>query len=253
MAADGESEAVVDRGYPLANGADPCVIRTPLYRGPVDGDEALIRRLQDRARDPARRVDDAPSQFDLRVQAMSLGELLSGSQAMAADLNRLVGMLQAGERVDDDLRDKARAIEEEIGTRAEPRPLPEPASDEALTALEQDVGRPLPQFIRRVYLDVADGGFGPRGGLLSVAGIRSAYAELRSESPSEIEDETWPPQLVPLVATDAGHECVDLTSGRIVESDFDEVERDGEVVYGLVIRDSAETPQAWLSAWLGTG
>lgn len=162
-------------------------------------------------------------------------------------------MLQAGQPVDEELRGRARAIEGEMGQRADASPLPEPASDAALTALEDDAGRPLPQFIRRLYLEIADGGFGPRGGLLPVAGIRSAYAELRSESPSGTEDETWPPGLVPLVATDAGHECVDLTSGRIVESDFEEMERDGEVVYGLVIRDGAQTPQAWLSAWLGSG
>jgi hypothetical protein len=65
-----------------------------------------------------------------------------------------------------------------------------------------------------------------------------------------VDDEEWPRSLVPLVAADAGHQCVDVETMRIVESDFDEIEHDGEVVFGLVLRDRAESVQRWLAEWL---
>ncbi|MFE3450287.1 SMI1/KNR4 family protein [Nonomuraea sp. NPDC059194] len=44
-----------------------------------------------------------------------------------------------------------------------------PASPEAVAQVEEVIGHPLPPLLRRLYLEVANGGFGPRDGILGVA------------------------------------------------------------------------------------
>ncbi|MEV6371357.1 hypothetical protein AB0L86_31195 [Micromonospora musae] len=41
--------------------------------------------------------------------------------------------------------------------------LPPPASPEAVSDAEKVIGYPLPRLLRRLYLEVANGGFGPQG------------------------------------------------------------------------------------------
>ncbi|TYB69281.1 SMI1/KNR4 family protein [Nonomuraea sp. PA05] len=53
--------------------------------------------------------------------------------------------------------------------RATPELLP-PAAAEAVADAERAIGHPLPPLLRRLYLEVANGGFGPRDGILGVAG-----------------------------------------------------------------------------------
>ncbi|MEU5563531.1 SMI1/KNR4 family protein [Micromonospora musae] len=48
--------------------------------------------------------------------------------------------------------------------------LPSPASPEAVSDAEKVIGYPLPPLLRRLYLEVANGGFGPDIGVLGVAG-----------------------------------------------------------------------------------
>jgi len=50
-----------------------------------------------------------------------------------------------------------------------PDALP-PASPEAVAEAEEAIGYPLPPLLRRLYLEVANGGFGPRGGIIGVRG-----------------------------------------------------------------------------------
>ncbi len=77
--------------------------------------------------------------------------------------------------------------------RAIPGLLP-PASPEAVDEVEQVIGHSLPPLLRRLYLEAANGGFGPRTGVLGVAGseyehhfeaadILSFYRDSRDEFP----------------------------------------------------------------------
>ncbi|MEV7808489.1 SMI1/KNR4 family protein [Microbispora sp. NPDC088329] len=61
---------------------------------------------------------------------------------------------------DDELIEAVRAI---------PGLLP-PASPEAIDEVERVIGHPLPPLLRRLYLEAANGGFGPRTGILGVTG-----------------------------------------------------------------------------------
>jgi hypothetical protein len=45
---------------------------------------------------------------------------------------------------------------------------PEPASLEQVEEAEQKIGYPLPPLLRRLYLEVANGGFGPHWGVVGV-------------------------------------------------------------------------------------
>lgn len=54
-----------------------------------------------------------------------------------------------------------------VQARAADQELPEPASVDDVRAVEQMVGQPMPPLLRRLYLEVANGGFGP-GGVVSL-------------------------------------------------------------------------------------
>jgi hypothetical protein len=48
--------------------------------------------------------------------------------------------------------------------------LPAPATPSAVTEAEEVIGFPLPPLLRRLYLEVANGGFGPAEGIVGVRG-----------------------------------------------------------------------------------
>jgi hypothetical protein len=59
---------------------------------------------------------------------------------------------------------------EALRSRAGIEGWPPPASLAAVTDAERVIGHRLPPLLRRLYLEVANGGFGPRRGVLGVAG-----------------------------------------------------------------------------------
>ncbi len=63
-------------------------------------------------------------------------------------------------------------------------PALEPASNDSVAALEKVVGAKLPTLLRRLYLEVGNGGFGPGYGLLSVDKVLEI---VRSPWPSWID------------------------------------------------------------------
>ncbi|MEU8608467.1 SMI1/KNR4 family protein [Actinoplanes sp. NPDC048791] len=73
-----------------------------------------------------------------------------------------------------------------------PEPFPQdPASEEALAEAEQTIGFPLPPLLRRLYLEVANGGFGPFGG---VEGVEDGYA---SEDGMLVDYVQWRDEEIP--------------------------------------------------------
>ena len=82
---------------------------------------------------------------------------------------------------------------------------PPTAPPEAVAELEAVVGYPMPPLLKRIYLEVADGGFGRRGEALSLADPEAGYrysdadlllAEYRGWSQST---PGYPPSVVPLL------------------------------------------------------
>jgi hypothetical protein len=214
------------------------------------GGDALVIRLRERAGDPVRRTDARPTLFDQAVGSMPIGELRLGVESAASDLARLVASIQAGSPIDPGLHERAQRVEADMSMPAE-APLPATATATALDLVQSGLGMPLPGFLRRLYLEVADGGFGPGTGLLSADELLAAHRELRSSPPSEAEDDEWPDHLLPLATiTDSPFCCLDSSSGRILESDYDEIELDDDVGYRLALREIAPSLEAWLADWL---
>lgn len=165
-----------------------------------------------------------------------------------------------GDQVSPDLAAKA----VDLVTRMTARkisPLPQPASAAELAAAEAPLGFPLPAPLRRVYGEVADGGFGPAGGLLSVDAVARTYAAVRASSPGA-EGCPWPERLLPVLDQDGAYTCVDAPSGRVVEFDPQELlevwdpddpdERAAQRGWKRSLRDSAPDVAIWLERWIGT-
>jgi len=94
-------------------------------------------------------------------------------------------------------------------------PLFATAPVEAIHAAEAALGFGLPLLLRRLYLSVANGGFGPGGGILGVGGgytdldgktLTTLYLALRSQR--------WPQEILPFCDLgDAAWCCLDRRSG----------------------------------------
>lgn len=76
----------------------------------------------------------------------------------------------------------------------EPLPPLTPASAEAVNECEAVLGRPLPSLMRRCYLELGDGGWGPAHGLRALADILGDYREQRRNWP-----EAWRPRAAALL------------------------------------------------------
>lgn len=207
------------------------------------GDDALIERLREPAGDPLRRRDARPTRFDQAVGGMSAAELRLGVESAASALAGLVASIQSGSPSEPALHERARQVEADMSTPAE-APLPAPAAAATLDRVEAQLGVPLPGFLGRLYREVADGGFGPGAGLHSADQLLAAYRDLQSSPPSEAEGDEWPEELLPLVAVDDVHFCcLEAASGRVLETDHDEIESDDDVTFRLMLREIAPSLQ----------
>lgn len=71
-------------------------------------------------------------------------------------------------------------IFEAVRSGAGPDTLPV-ASPEAVTEAEKVIGYPLPSLLRRLYLKVGNGGFGPRGGIIGVRGYDFHQSDISAD------------------------------------------------------------------------
>jgi len=216
-----------------------------------DADE-LIERLRARAADPDRRADVRQSQFMAGISTLDLGGLMGMLGSVSGDLQRVVAANQGGASIDPSLHARAQAIGASMTTPVGTT-LPGPADPAAIASLEGSLGATLPAFLRRVYLEVADGGFGPGVGLLGVAAAGSAYTRMRegSELP---RGRAWPDALLPVVERDPGFYCVDCSSvdGRVIDWDPEELGQfSGEKAFAKSFADEAPSVEAWLATWVG--
>jgi hypothetical protein len=218
----------------------------------MSASDELIGRLRARAADPERRVDVRPSQFMAGISTLDLGGLMGMLGTFSGDLRRVVASNQAGTPVDPTLHAKAEAIGAAMSTPM-PAELPPPADPAGIARAEAALGFALPPFLRRVYVEVADGGFGPGTGLLGVQAAVAAHARLRSgdELP---RGRAWPERLLPVAERDPGNYCVDASSdaGRVVDWDPEELgEFSGEKAFAKSFTEIAPSVEAWLAEWVG--
>jgi len=141
-----------------------------------------------------------------------------------------------------------------LGGTVESRPAPPPASEVALEAAEADLGFALPPDLRRCYLEVADGGVGPGGGIFSLSELVAKHHEMTDE-PVGPQGQSWPAQLLPIQGDDWDLVCLDRESGRLVYWDLEELDDDDELprdqpTWAASFVPEAESLEAWLSDWV---
>ena len=213
--------------------------------------DALIERLRARAHDPQRRADVIVDAFSASVRTMDLGGLLGATRGMAADLDRLLGEIRSGGAPSGASQARARDVEQAMTTPARPD-LAAPATEAGVAAAEAEIGGRLPAVLRRAYLEIADGGFGPGAGLIEIGRAVATYRDLRRDSPGP-RGSTWPAGLVPLVDRDPGWDCLEVTTGRIVGWDPEGLaERSSEAVWQRSFKELAPSAEAWLTIWVGS-
>jgi hypothetical protein len=133
------------------------------------------------------------------------------------------------------------------------------ADEQALARAEQSIGQRLPSFLRSVYREVGDGGFGPGYGLLpllslgketredSVVALYNAFCSVDPEDPAW----RWPSTLVPFCDWGCAiRSCVDCSSdeGAVVTFDPNSHELGQPTESALVQTHS--TLRGWFSDWI---
>jgi hypothetical protein len=214
----------------------------------------LIARLRERVAEPRRRVDERPSQFWSSVSSAGLGDLMSMVRGVSADLSRLIANGPDGTTTA-----RANTLQQQMQTPAD-RQLPGPASAAELDAAERRLGVAFPKLLRRLYAEVANGGFGPGPGLV---GIRGGWTTEHGKSIEDLYDEmldattenpawAWPADLVPVVDLHGVYACVDCSTdaGRIVEFDFEELDDDDLSSWSRAFTERAASLAEWLGSWL---
>lgn len=130
----------------------------------------------------------------------------------------------------------------------EPLPPLQLASPDAVAQAESLAGRPLPSLLRRMYLQVGNGGFGPGYGLLGLYGGHAAAGAtaLTLLERTSRQDRSGP--AVPLLLCDWGcgiTSMVDLADGQIWGSDPNPAPADANCRFpqGMTVAD-------WFGRWL---
>jgi hypothetical protein len=149
---------------------------------------------------------------------------------------------------DEDLLSALRARVADPETRRDSKtlakpPLYPPATRETIAMAEAELGFPLHPFLRRLYTEVANGGFGPGYGL---AGLTGGHGDSEGESLvaryREFRAGGWPEHLLPLWDWGcAAWSCLDANSAEGTIVTHDDVE--GATVTDFTIR-------SWLRAWV---
>ena len=217
-----------------------------------DMDESeIIEAIRDRIADPERRVDVRPSEFLASVQGMSLGQLFTAGRAAMAD-----AMRAARGDLDDELVGKAEAVGAAMNRPSE-RALPPPATAEALDAAEARMGVTIPPLLRRLYAEVANGGFGPGSGIIGITGgwtddhgrtVEDLF-EMMSEGDPDEPSWRWPAGLVPIVDYSPVWTCVETAGpeARVVDFDHEEIDYGG---WDASFTEVAPTLHDWLATWV---
>jgi hypothetical protein len=216
----------------------------------------MISRIRERLADPTRRVDERPSELFAGITSSGLGDLMSMLQSLSGDLNQLV---QNGPN--DRIHARAMDLQRGMTIPAE-RALPAPATESTLQVAEADLGVRLPSLLRRLYLEVANGGFGPGPGLVGVRGgattdhgksLEDLYAEM-VEAQSEHSAWVWPRTLIPVTDIGGVYVCIDgaTEAARVMEFDFEELDEvgHGDRGWSRAFRDRSPSLAAYLEEWL---
>jgi hypothetical protein len=204
----------------------------------------LIDRLRERLEDPTARTDRRMSLSQYTLRSATDEELRAERQLAAEDLDALIDAQRRGERGPSDLRERALAAIARMKSRT-PRHEPFTASRKTIEEAERRLGFALPEDLTSLHTEVADGGFGPGYGLLSIAAIVRTYERLRSYDVHP----PWPEAMLPISDDDGVHHCLDRASGRIMRFNPERINDDNSNL-PEAFEDVAPSLECWLENWL---
>lgn len=211
----------------------------------------LIARLKVRAADPERRVDAPETELGASISSMGLADVFGMLGGVAGDLARVVEANQAGRALSPDLLTRADELGSSMTTLVDSE-LPPTATPETLDHAEAVLGRTLPAAFRRIYGEVADGGFGPGRGLLGLDAILSTYRDLVADPPAPA-GLAWPEQMVPLVHVDPGYYCLKLPGGQVIDWDPEDTnEWQDENGWAQSFSQTSPNIETWLDGWVSS-
>jgi hypothetical protein len=139
-----------------------------------------------------------------------------------------------------------------------PGELYPPASPQALTAAERALGFRLPGLLRRMYLEVGNGGFGSGYGLMGVeggakAGLRRSVVQLYLDNRlagARDSSWSWPEKLVPICHYGCCiTSCIDCTQQKTPVVYNDPNSTGGGSSWGLFQVESRSLAD-WFEDWL---
>ena len=207
-------------------------------------DDALIARIKARAADPDRRTNAS----GIHSQAVDLGSLLGefgGGQAAA-----LQGFMGQFANV---MKGFGVVNPMPVGDRAsgrDPAPLPAPATAEQVAEAEAALGFEVPGEVRQLYLDIANGGFGPGDGLYSLSDLAGQYQDM-TDAPFGPQGQPWPANLLAIARDDPGEICVDRDSGAVIFWDPEEIEGASDKHWRASFKAEAGSIAELFDKWLG--
>jgi len=218
----------------------------------ADGDrfDTIVARLRERIADPDRRVDQRPSTFLAGIQTLDFAGLLGQLRQVGGDLRRVVELNQQG-RTDPGLNLRAEELGRDMATPVEVALRP-PAEPALVERVEADLGFSLPAGLRRLYLEVADGGYGPGTGLLPIELVAKRYRSVTAEVP---RNQVWPERLLPLVDDEPVMDSLDASvpDGAVITWDPEDLrERSSDGDWQRSFSEAAPSLADWLETWLSS-
>jgi len=135
-----------------------------------------------------------------------------------------------------------------------------PAGPEEVASAERELGFRLPSLIRSLYLEIANGGFGPGYGLVGLPGgvpdidsgkdLISLYSAFRQPDPSD-KLWKWPEELLPVANIGCGmYYCLNFRSAAGAITWFEpNPHADGEPWDDAFI-PLVDSTEGWFRAWL---
>lgn len=141
-----------------------------------------------------------------------------------------------------------------LGRKRKPTKAPPPVSEDELAAAEAKLGFALPADLRQFYLEVANGGVGPEGGLYSLKQLVAKYREF-TKDPIGPQGQDWPANLLPIHGDEWDVVSIDRDSGRLIYWDLEEIDDDDEAdpdnpTWRESFVPKADSLEAWLDKWL---
>lgn len=213
--------------------------------------DELLARIAERAADPKRRymtsaedeqrvsmpVERIEQKFD--EDSPEAGEIFREMQARLKSMGFNMPTMSYVER---DGGSKS-ASSRPPGARL----LPPPPSEADWVKLEEIVGQPMPEDLRRLY-SIANGGFGPGfTGLNDLHLVGSFCEDFRRRGPDYCGTVDYPASFIPIAGEMLDYHY-DLDTGRIISSNQDWVndELEKEDIYDIAFPSLAAMMEDWL-------